>query len=164
MNVEDLLESLKKAVGRHDDEIDDFHAEVEELREENQRLRERVDAIETAVTLDPTDEPFHELTAEERAVAVRIHAARKAAARGGRGRIVPDDVHSLFDFAIGDGTPYKLMKRAARYDRDSAISHEPGFTYEELAGQAGLSCSVDAIADARVVHAVTTGTGGTAHS
>ena len=139
--VENTLEATRQALQLLNDDVD-------ELREENADLRERVAHLEGEVTPDPSSKPYNEKSRDEKVREVRIALGRKARQQGGKASMTYTDVLSLFGNHPSRGHSYKLMELAANLD---------GFEYDQHGGdQIRLLVNLDTVNDDAVLHAVNT--------
>lgn len=91
--------------------------EFETLREENERLRERVAELEAEVTPHPESKEYHELTRDEKVHQLRESLVEKASAKqSGKFSMGYKDVMWLFDGHPSPGHTYDLMELAGQAD------------------------------------------------
>lgn len=132
--------------------IDDLKTQQDELKAENQQLRERVASLEGRVTPDPTAKEYDEMSRDERVRAVRLSCARKAANNKGKASYDYNDVDTLLDHHPSTGYCFKLLKLAAGLD---------GFEYEKRSdGNDRLIVTLDDVKDESILHTVNKPNGG----
>ena len=139
--LENTLEATRQALQLLNEDVD-------ELREENADLRERLARVEGEVSPDPSAKPYQEKTRDEKVREVRIALGRKARQQSGKASMTYTDVLALFGNHPSRGHSYKLMELAANLD---------GFDYDQHGGdQIRLLVNLDAVNDDAVLHAVNT--------
>ena len=139
--LENTLEATRQALQLLNDDVD-------ELREGNADLRERVARLEGEVTPDPSAKPYNEKTRDEKVREVRIALGRKARQQGGKASMTYTDVLALFGNHPSRGHSYKLMELAGNLE---------GFEYDQHGGdQIRLLVNLDAVNDDALLHAVNT--------
>ena len=143
------------------DDVDDRLAELEawqdaaktqlqHLREENDRLRDRVAELEELVDPDPGGTAYEQLTREQKIHRVRVALLEQATA-GNAPVMKYTDVQWLFDGRPSPGHAYDLMELAAEAD---------GYVYETGGhgdGQKRIRVEPEAVNDERVIHAANNG-------
>ena len=121
--------------------------QLSHLREENERLRDRLAELEELVDPDPGGVAYDQLTSDQKVHRIRVALLEQATA-GNAPTMKYDDVRWLFDGKPSAGHAYDLMERVANAD---------GYVYETGGhgdGQKRIRVEPDAVNDERIVHAV----------
>jgi len=142
-DVRALVDALQRKLTYHGERIDD-------LEDENERLRERVAELESVVDPDPGRGEYDSLSKEQKVMKVRVAVASKAAESNGKAAMGYKDVYWLFDGNPSFGHCYDLMQRAAQLD---------GFGYESEPRKR-ITSNLDSVNDETVIHAVNKDIGG----
>jgi len=124
--------------------------QLDYLREENERLRDRVAELEELVDPDPGGTAYEQLTREQKIHRVRVALLEQATA-GNAPVMKYTDVQWLFDGRPSPGHAYDLMELAAEAE---------GYVYETGGhgdGQKRIRVEPDAVNDERVIHAANKG-------
>lgn len=129
-------------------DLTELEQEVRTLREENERLRQRLNEIDSVVNPDPTTD-YDALTKEQKVRKVRTALLREAMTGTGRAAMQYDEVRALFNMNVSPGHAYNLMEAAGEMD---------GFGYDtsggQNQGQKRVTCDADAVNDESLVHSV----------
>jgi len=119
-----------------------------ELREENERLRERVAELEEVVNPDPATE-YEDLSKDQKVRRVRKALLRDALDASGRATMTYTEVRAVFDNNVSPGHAYNLMEQTA---------HMEGFAYDRAGsqnqGQKRVRVESDAVKDEALVQSV----------
>ncbi|WP_265111111.1 hypothetical protein [Halosolutus halophilus] len=128
---EDALQVAQRAMARCS-ELEDI---VDELREDNLDLQDRVTSLELRYEDIEENRSYDDLDRDGRVGAVREHAFRGATESHGKAALDYNDIMwSVFDGEPSADYCYKLMRLAAK---------EPGFEYQNPTGK-GKQLIVDA--------------------
>lgn len=166
---------MSKQMSRPDERLDELEAkveallnareylleELEEVKDENERLREEVAELKGTVTPNPAAKPYNEKTRDEKVFELRVALARQAAGRNGRAAKTYSEVQSLFGNHPSAGHAYTLMQLAAGWDEETKTSTYDGFTYDATSTETiRITANLDAVNDNAVFHAANKARGG----
>jgi len=121
---------------------------AQELREENQRLRERLAELEEVVDPDPATE-YETLSKDQKVRRVRKALLRDALNASGVASMTYSEVRAIFDNNVSPGHAYNLMEQAA---------HMEGFAYDRAGpqnqGQKRVRVEADSVKDNTLIQSV----------
>lgn len=118
--------------------------EIDDLKAENERLRDRVATLERVVDPDGIETDYGGLSREQKAFRLRTALVREALESNGRAAMNYKQVKSLFGNRPSPGHAYDLMDHAADAD---------GFQIDETADARRLTVKTESVNDETVIHA-----------
>ena len=120
---------------------------INDIVDENERLRERVSELESVVTPHPESKDYQDLTRDEKVQQLRESLVEKASARqNGRFSMGYKDVMWLFDGQPSAGHCYRLMDLAGE---------ATGFDYAKFEDRPNqIRVNIDGVNDETLFHAV----------
>jgi regulator of replication initiation timing len=146
------LEAWREAMSR---KFQYQQEQLDELREENERLRERLAELDEVVDPDPGATAYEQLTKPQKVHRLRRTLVEDAAGtQTGKAAMDYRDVRYLFDGHPSPGHAYDLMDAAADLD---------GFNYDTPSGSGGnkrIRVNLDAVKDETLIHAANKATTG----
>lgn len=141
----DDCDNIERELKRIDQNINGLYTrmgEIQELREENQELKERVAQLEKVVDPDPGSKDYQRMSRPEKVRKLRESLYRKAESKDGTAQLTYDEVLALFDHHPSAAHAYQLMERAA---------YAEGFRYDRMGtsndGQKRLAVEIQAVKD-----------------
>lgn len=133
-----MLQRLNKRIGK-------LESENDELRQENERLTERVAELEAAVDPDPTGKAYKEMSRDEAVRKIRETVLEQAQrSHSGKAQMTYKEVLALLDHEPSVGHAYNLMERAGRED---------GFQYTDNNGKV-IQANSEGVKDETLFHGV----------
>lgn len=157
-----ILQALQQKVRDLRQSVEDHDAEIERLKEENQKLRERLAEVEARADPLPGQKAYEQKDRPEKVLELQVALTRKAMSNGGSAAYDYQQVLSLFDEYPAPSTAYTLMRQAAGHDGDDDVSRKDGFEYTTIGGQQHLTVTAADITDDRVICAAKNEDGGRA--
>lgn len=113
---EDVPEDVQKEIDRIDGNIEGIFTrlgELQELRDENEALRERIEELEKVVDPNPSRLQWEQMSKSQKVQKIRRNLLQYAKEDGGVAKMNYKEVKALFDGQPSDGHTYNLMEAAA---------------------------------------------------
>ncbi len=146
--TQELAEEIQTKYNLLLEDFLELEEEVSALREENERLRERVNELDSVVDPDPSAE-YDDLTKEQKVRKLRKALLREAMTGTGQAAMQYDEVRALFNMNVSPGHAYNLMEAAGEMD---------GFGYDtsggQNQGQKRVTCDAGVVNDESLIHSV----------
>lgn len=121
--------------------------QLDELRDENDRLREKLATLDEIVDPNPEARDYASLDRDQKVFILRRHLVEEAARKSGKAALHYRDVKWLFDSQPSAGHCYDLMALAGELD---------GFAYDTPGGDGGqkrIRVNLDGVNDETLLHA-----------